>query len=291
LTSSAAGFATLGEVFDVHPPCHCERGPAGGQQAHAICDVQKAKERDHCVISLAETIEDVSAAVLYEMGKTATLGQISCQRVEIGLQLERGDMGSTSAGYVTRRTTDARSDVEHSHAGPQTEGDDRFVDSLGAEVVVLVERRQLLDRQRRGVIDIDDGQFVVDALDLVVELHGLHWCTLPPPPVCRIGWKIHRPLCTAIGPSVVVKRPLIVGLVHRAYSSPLASPARRVDHSSKWQDGMAPDVECRTPCLPEGTIDMKVKWKHHIARLIPAATMVAAVVATIGAQASSVKWG
>ena len=36
---------------------------------------------------------------------------------------------------------------------------------------------------------------------------------------------------------------------------------------------------------------MKVKWKHHIARLIPAATMVAAIVATIGAHASSVKWG
>ena len=36
---------------------------------------------------------------------------------------------------------------------------------------------------------------------------------------------------------------------------------------------------------------MKVKWKHHIARLIPAATMVAAVVASIGARATSVKWG
>ena len=36
---------------------------------------------------------------------------------------------------------------------------------------------------------------------------------------------------------------------------------------------------------------MKVKWKHIVARLIPAATMVAAVVVTIGAHADSVKWG
>ncbi len=36
---------------------------------------------------------------------------------------------------------------------------------------------------------------------------------------------------------------------------------------------------------------MKVKWKQYIARLIPAATAVAAVVLTIGAHADSVKWG
>ncbi len=35
---------------------------------------------------------------------------------------------------------------------------------------------------------------------------------------------------------------------------------------------------------------MKVKWKQQVARLIPAATMVAALVATIGAHAGSVKW-
>ena len=35
---------------------------------------------------------------------------------------------------------------------------------------------------------------------------------------------------------------------------------------------------------------MKVKWKKNIARLIPAATAVAAVVLTIGGQAGSVKW-
>ncbi len=36
---------------------------------------------------------------------------------------------------------------------------------------------------------------------------------------------------------------------------------------------------------------MKVKWRKCVARAIPAATMVAAVVATIGANAASVKWG
>ncbi len=36
---------------------------------------------------------------------------------------------------------------------------------------------------------------------------------------------------------------------------------------------------------------MKVKWRKCAARLIPAATMVAALVVTIGANAGSVKWG
>jgi hypothetical protein len=36
---------------------------------------------------------------------------------------------------------------------------------------------------------------------------------------------------------------------------------------------------------------MKVKWKQFIARLIPVATTVAALVVTIGAHAGSVKWG
>ena len=36
---------------------------------------------------------------------------------------------------------------------------------------------------------------------------------------------------------------------------------------------------------------MKVKWRQCVARLIPAATMVAAVVATIGVHTASVKWG
>ncbi len=36
---------------------------------------------------------------------------------------------------------------------------------------------------------------------------------------------------------------------------------------------------------------MKVKWKKCIARLIPAATTVAALVVTIGARAGNVKWG
>jgi hypothetical protein len=36
--------------------------------------------------------------------------------------------------------------------------------------------------------------------------------------------------------------------------------------------------------------DMKVKWKQIVARAIPAATMVAAVVLTISSQAGSVKW-
>jgi hypothetical protein len=36
---------------------------------------------------------------------------------------------------------------------------------------------------------------------------------------------------------------------------------------------------------------MKVKWKHCVARLIPAATMVAALIVTISSHAGSVKWG
>jgi hypothetical protein len=36
---------------------------------------------------------------------------------------------------------------------------------------------------------------------------------------------------------------------------------------------------------------MNVKWKQLIARLIPAATMVAAAIVTISAHADSVKWG
>jgi hypothetical protein len=35
---------------------------------------------------------------------------------------------------------------------------------------------------------------------------------------------------------------------------------------------------------------MKVKWKQSIARLIPAATAVAALVLTTGVHAYSVKW-
>jgi hypothetical protein len=36
---------------------------------------------------------------------------------------------------------------------------------------------------------------------------------------------------------------------------------------------------------------MKVKWKHHIARLTATAMMAAAVVSGIAAHAGSVKWG
>ena len=36
---------------------------------------------------------------------------------------------------------------------------------------------------------------------------------------------------------------------------------------------------------------MKVKWKQHVARLIPAVTMVAAVVVGLSASGGSVKWG
>ncbi len=36
---------------------------------------------------------------------------------------------------------------------------------------------------------------------------------------------------------------------------------------------------------------MKVKWKQHVARLIPAATMVAGVVVAVSAVGGSVKWG
>jgi len=36
---------------------------------------------------------------------------------------------------------------------------------------------------------------------------------------------------------------------------------------------------------------MKVKWKQQIARLIPAATAVAAAVLTVGVSTASVKWG
>jgi hypothetical protein len=36
---------------------------------------------------------------------------------------------------------------------------------------------------------------------------------------------------------------------------------------------------------------MKVKWKQTVARIVPFATMVAAVVLTIGSHADNVKWG
>jgi hypothetical protein len=36
---------------------------------------------------------------------------------------------------------------------------------------------------------------------------------------------------------------------------------------------------------------MKVKWKHIIARMIPTATLVAAVVIAISGHGTGVKWG
>lgn len=36
---------------------------------------------------------------------------------------------------------------------------------------------------------------------------------------------------------------------------------------------------------------MKVKWKQHVARLVPAATMVAAVLVGLSGLGGSVKWG
>ena len=36
---------------------------------------------------------------------------------------------------------------------------------------------------------------------------------------------------------------------------------------------------------------MKIKWKQIVARLIPATTMVAAVVVSIAAHTGNVKWG
>src|SRR5262249_28761964 len=64
-------------------------------------------------------------------------------------------------------------DVEHPRGGPDPEPPRRLVDRLGAVVVVLVERHQLLDGERRVVRDPERAQLVVDPLDAVVELHAL----------------------------------------------------------------------------------------------------------------------
>jgi hypothetical protein len=75
--------------------------------------------------------------------------QVGGERIEIGLDLQRGDTSSTTRARCTAGPPDARSDVEHSHAGLQSESVDGFVDGRRAEVVVVVEWRQQFDRQRR----------------------------------------------------------------------------------------------------------------------------------------------
>jgi hypothetical protein len=53
----------------------------------------------------------------------------------------------------------------------------------------------------------------------------------------------------------------------------------------------APVVECPTcPANTKEPCDMKVKWKKNVARLVPATTMIAAVVVAV-ARTASVKWG
>jgi hypothetical protein len=82
-------------------------------------------------------------------------------------------------------------------------------------------------------------------------------------------------------------------LLHRAYSSSfgvadrLVAPPFEVANTAQT----APGGVSKTLLNPKEPSNMKVKWKQQIARLIPAATAIAAVVLTIGAHADSVKWG
>ena len=93
---------------------------------------------------------------------------------------------------------------------------------------------------------------------------------------------------------VVARSSLRVGLpfIHGARRKLPTSAARRVHDLRGGNNRLDPWEGTPTcPVQRKEASRMKVKWKHIVARLIPAATMVAALVVTIGAHADSVKWG
>ena len=125
------------------------------------------------VPSSRRAVEDVARHVRDAVGQPAAARQVGRRRVEVGLQLERRDVAAVGRRQPPRRAADAGADVEHARRRVDAEPRGGQVDRLGAVVVVLVERHQLLDRQRRVVRDTERAQLVVDPLDAVVELHAL----------------------------------------------------------------------------------------------------------------------
>ena len=103
----------------------------------------------------------------------------------------------------------------------------------------------------------------------------------------------HQSPCTL---PVVAKWSLRVGwpFIHGARrKTPYITAALRVTPLfSEAHHGSDP-WEGTPRCLVQRkeTSQMKVKWKQIVARLIPAATMVAALVVSIAGHTDSVKWG
>ena len=64
----------------------------------------------------------------------------------------------------------------------------------------------------------------------------------------------------------------------------LTAPRRGENGAASGRGVSACPANTKEPC------DMKVKWKKTVARLVPATTMIAAVVVAV-ARTASVKWG
>ena len=71
------------------------------------------------------------------------------------------------------RSADARTHVEHPGISGYSQSSDPLIDRGGAEIMILVERRQLLDIDGIILADTERSQLVEHALNLVIQLHGL----------------------------------------------------------------------------------------------------------------------
>jgi len=93
-------------------------------------------------------------------------GQVHADAMEFGLQLERRDAAAGGVGKEARRPADARADIEHVALPTEPQEASRIANGVGAMIVPLVEREELLGPDRITGPDALRRQPALDAVDV-----------------------------------------------------------------------------------------------------------------------------
>ncbi len=91
--------------------------------------------------------------------------------MQIGLQLERGDVAAESVRQEARRPADARPNIEHAAGRAEAEVTARRFDGVYAVIVPLVETEELLGAEPIARTDAFRRQAALDAVDVGIERH------------------------------------------------------------------------------------------------------------------------
>ena len=93
-------------------------------------------------------VQGIAAKMRDALAQAAALCEICRDLVQARLQFERGDMAARRVRQEARRPTDARADIEDPADGPEVKLFRRAANRLGPLIGPLVQRKQLLRRDR-----------------------------------------------------------------------------------------------------------------------------------------------